>query len=108
MALGLPLEKVVPMVTANPAKMIDRANEIGALKVGMDADVTVLTQRPGRYVLRDNENTEVIADSLLQPVFCLRAGVRHGDSEGLANTGARPRNQSDFVFQEHLEFLQSR
>ena len=77
MALGLPLEKVVPMVTANPAKMIDRANEIGALKVGMEADVTVLTQRPGRYVLRDNENTEVIADSLLQPVFCLRAGVRH-------------------------------
>lgn len=77
MALGLSLEQVVPMVTANPAKMIHRANEIGALKVGMDADVSVLTQRPGRYVLRDNENTEVIADSLLQPAFCLRAGVRY-------------------------------
>ena len=77
MALGLPLEQVVPMVTANPAKMIARSDEIGALKVGMDADVSVLTQRPGRYVLRDNENTEVIADSLLQPVFCLRAGTRY-------------------------------
>jgi dihydroorotase len=43
----------------------------------MEADVTVLTQKPGRYVLRDNEKVEVIADSLLQPVFCLRAGVRH-------------------------------
>lgn len=77
MALGLSLEQVVPMVTANPAKMIARSDEIGALKVGMEADVSVLTQRPGRYVLRDNENTEVIADSLLQPVFCLRAGVRY-------------------------------
>jgi dihydroorotase len=43
----------------------------------MDADVSVLTQKPGRYVLRDNEKTEVVADHLLQPVFCLRAGVRH-------------------------------
>ncbi len=77
MALGLSLEQVVPMVTANPAKMIARSDEIGALKVGMEADVSVLTQRPGRYVLRDNENTEVIADSLLQPVFCLRAGIRY-------------------------------
>ena len=37
----------------------------------------MLTQKPGRYILRDNEKVEVIADSLLQPVFCLRAGVRH-------------------------------
>jgi hypothetical protein len=37
----------------------------------------LLRQKPGRYILRDNEHTEVIADSLLQPVFCLRAGVRH-------------------------------
>ena len=37
----------------------------------------LLTQRAGRFVLRDNENTEVIADSLLQPAFCLRAGVRY-------------------------------
>jgi dihydroorotase len=37
----------------------------------------VLTEKPGRYLLRDNEKTEVVADSLLQPTFCLRAGVRH-------------------------------
>ena len=38
----------------------------------------------------------------------LRAGFRHGNGDGLADTVARPRNQSDFVFQEHLEFLQFR
>jgi dihydroorotase len=77
MALGLSLEQVVPMVTSNPAKLLARASEIGALKVGMDADISVLTQRAGRFVLRDNEDTREVADSLLQPLFCLRAGLRY-------------------------------
>jgi dihydroorotase len=42
----------------------------------MDADVSVLVEKPGRYILRDNENTDVIANGLLQPAFCLRAGTR--------------------------------
>ncbi|MCK1514443.1 amidohydrolase/deacetylase family metallohydrolase [Bradyrhizobium sp. 190] len=77
MALGLALEQVVPMVTSNPAKMLGRADEIGALKVGREADVSVITERSGRFVLRDNENNEVIAERLLQPEFCLRAGARY-------------------------------
>ena len=77
MALGLTLEQVVPMVTSNPAAMLGLSDQIGALKPGMDADVSVLTEKPGRHILRDNEKTEVVADRLLQPVFCLRAGTRH-------------------------------
>jgi dihydroorotase len=77
MALGLSLEQVVPMVTAHPAEMLGLSDRIGALKPGMDADVSVLTEKPGRHVLRDNEKTEVVCDRLLQPVFCLRAGTRH-------------------------------
>ncbi|MBC7585730.1 MAG: amidohydrolase family protein, partial [Tardiphaga sp.] len=77
MALGLTLEQVVPMVTSNPAKMIGLSDTVGSLKVGVDADVSVITTKPGRYILRDNENTEVVADGLMQPLFCLRAGVRH-------------------------------
>ena len=76
-ALGLTLEQVVPMVTSNPAKMLGLSDAIGALKPGMDADVSVLVEKPGRYKLRDNEHTEVVAERLLQPVFCMRAGVRH-------------------------------
>jgi dihydroorotase len=77
MALGLSLEQVVPMVTSHPARMLGLSDTIGALRKGMEADVSVLNETPGRFILRDNEKTEVIADSLLQPVFCLRAGVRH-------------------------------
>jgi dihydroorotase len=77
MALGLTLEQVVPMVTSHAADMLGLSGTIGTLRSGVDADVTVLAQKPGRYILRDNEKTEVVADSLLQPVFCLRAGTRH-------------------------------
>jgi dihydroorotase len=77
MALGLTLEQVIPMVTSNPAKMVGRADEIGALKIGRDADVSVIEEHTGRFSLRDNEKTEIIAERLLQPAFCLRAGTRY-------------------------------
>jgi dihydroorotase len=77
MVLGLTLEQVVPMVTSHPAELLGLSDAIGALKPGMDADVSVLAEKQGRFKLRDNENTEVIAERLLQPVFCMRAGVRY-------------------------------
>ena len=81
LALGLTLEQVVPMVTTNAAAMIGLSDEIGALKPGMEADVSVLGDERGRFMLRDNEKNEVIAERLLQPAFCLRAGTRY-DADG--------------------------
>jgi dihydroorotase len=51
-------------------------DELGSLRVGGVADVTVLGDERGRWVLRDNEGTEVVAERLLRPLFCLRAGRR--------------------------------
>jgi len=76
MALGLSLQDVVPMVTSNPAQMIGLTDRLGALKVGYAADVSVLDDHRGRFLLRDNEDTKVIAERLLTPAFCLRAGKR--------------------------------
>ena len=76
MACGLGLEQVVPMVTRNAARMLAREGEIGTLRPGAAADVTVLDDRRGRFSLRDNSGTEVIAERLLMPAFCLRAGRR--------------------------------
>ena len=74
MALGLSLEEVVTMATINPAQMLGFADLIGALKVGYEADVSVLSDDRGRFTRRDNERTEVVADRLLRPVFCLSSG----------------------------------
>jgi dihydroorotase len=77
LALGLTLQQVVPMVTSNAAQMLGLADEIGALRPGMVADVSVLNDVRGRFKLQDNEGTQISADRLLEPAFCLRAGRRH-------------------------------
>ncbi len=76
MTLGLSLEQVVPMVTSHPAQMLGLTDRIGALTPGYEADVSVLNDLRGRFILRDNEDTRVVAERLLQPAFCLRAGRR--------------------------------
>jgi len=77
LALGLTLQQVVPMVTSNAAQMLGLDDEIGALRPGMVADVSVLNDVRGRFKLEDNEGTQIIAQRLLEPGFCLRAGRRY-------------------------------
>ena len=76
MALGLTLEQVIPMVTSNAARMIGMQDQLGHLRVGGVADISVLSDARGRWILSDNEGTQVAANRLLQPLFCLRAGRR--------------------------------
>lgn len=77
LALGLPLKHVVAMATCNAARMAGMQDVCGSLTPGMEADVTVLHDDPGRFVLRDNEGSQLTTDRLLRPAFCLRRGVRY-------------------------------
>jgi dihydroorotase len=65
------------MVTTNAAAMIGMLGEIGTLKPGTAADISVLADQRGRFILEDNEKNKVVAERLLQPLFCLRAGQRY-------------------------------
>jgi dihydroorotase len=76
LALGLPLSKVIPMVTTNAAEMLGLSDRLGSLAPGRIANISVLFDLRGRFVLQDNEHTTVMAERLLQPDFCLRAGQR--------------------------------
>jgi dihydroorotase len=51
--------------------------ELGTLKVGSVADISVLDDQRGRWVLEDNEGTQVITERMLAPLFCLRDGIRY-------------------------------
>jgi dihydroorotase len=42
----------------------------------MVADVSILADERGKWVLRDNSGDQVVADQYLRPDFCLRAGKR--------------------------------
>jgi len=77
LALKLPLDQVVAMATCNAQKIFGLPADLGHLGVGAAADVSVLNDERGRFVLSDNEGTQVVTDRLLTPAFCLRNGVRH-------------------------------
>jgi len=77
LALKLPLEHVVAMATCNAQRDFGLPADLGHLGVGAAADISVLNDQRGRFVLSDNEGTQVVADRVLTPAFCIRDGVRH-------------------------------
>ncbi|MEY9092869.1 amidohydrolase/deacetylase family metallohydrolase [Paenibacillus sp. RC84] len=77
LAMGYSLEQVVAWSTVAPAKAIQRENEIGTLREGAEADITVfrLVQEP--VSLTDSEGKTVQYDQQLLPQYTLRAGAIH-------------------------------
>ncbi len=86
LALGLPLEHVVRMVTCNVVEVFGLPAQLGTLKPGHPADITVLHDQRGRFALRDNEGTELVGERVLTPDFCLREGRRHDADSPLLPT----------------------
>lgn len=76
LTLGVPLNEVVATVTANPARMLGLAEEIGALKPGMAADISVLDMLTGRFELSDNSGMRVTAERMIMPVMAFKDGRR--------------------------------
>jgi dihydroorotase len=72
-ALGVPLEDVVAMTTAAPARVVHREDELGVLAEGRSAEVSVLRIEEGEHALSDGYET-ITAEQRLVPVGCLRAG----------------------------------
>ena len=72
--LGVDLDDILAMVTANPAKILRMDDEIGSLQVGREADISAIRLETGRFKLLDNTGAEEVCDRLITPAFCLRAG----------------------------------
>jgi dihydroorotase len=77
LALGMPLSDVVASVTCNAAAMLGLSETLGSLRVGREADVSVVRLDTGRFVLRNNSGEAVVASEMFTPVFALRKGERH-------------------------------
>ena len=77
LALGVPFDHLARMVTVNPARMIGMDKELGALRVGRAADVSVFDLEIGRWTLRDFAGNEVVAEQRFVPDFVLCGGVRY-------------------------------
>jgi dihydroorotase len=76
--LGLTLEQVVTMATANPAKVINRGAKLGTLQIGAPADVSFLEVVDGATEFVDTRNNKRPGKVQLKPAGVVIAGIPHG------------------------------
>lgn len=74
LALGIPFEKVLSMVTTNPACKMGMENRIGCLKVGAFGNLTVLERRQGDYSFTDVKGSTVQGTEMLVPMMTVLEG----------------------------------
>ncbi len=74
LALGYSLSDVVRMTTANPARALGLADQIGAIAVGHVADLSIIDVVVGRWRFTDTVEDECVGEQALVPVHTVRAG----------------------------------
>jgi len=74
LSLGLPLGQVIEATTARPARILGMQGEIGALKAGAAADVSVLDLLSGGFEFRDSAGNTRRGEHKLQASLTVRAG----------------------------------
>lgn len=73
LSLGFTLEKVIEMVTTNPAEVFNLTTK-GKLEVGMDADLTIFSVEKETKTLIDSNQNELTVAEILNPTSCVVAG----------------------------------
>ena len=73
LSLGFTLEKVIEMVTTNPAEVFNLTTK-GKLEVGMDADLTIFSVENRTKTLIDSNQNELTVAEILNPTSCVVAG----------------------------------
>ena len=72
--MGVPLERVVEMSTTRPAQVLNRADELGTLKIGTVADIAVLERHEGEFVFTDSYQQTRTGNELLRAAATVRRG----------------------------------
>lgn len=73
-ALGIPFEQQIPMVTVNSARAYRIDAHKGSLKVGMDADISVLELKSGRWHIPDLNQEVLEINKMVTPFLTVKAG----------------------------------
>ncbi len=72
--MGLSLQEVVQKTTLAPSKALGTESELGTLRIGTVADVTVLEVIEGEFELDDCEGERLTAKQILRPSMLVRNG----------------------------------
>ena len=72
MALGVSLNQVIEMATANAAKLLGRDGDLGTIHVGQPADISVLKLEEREWQAMDSQKGTIPAHHALLPVYATR------------------------------------
>src|SRR5499426_1576517 len=72
MALGFTMKQVIEMATANAAKLLGRSNELGTLRVGAPAEISVLKIEDRDWQAVDSQKGTIPAHQTITPVHAIR------------------------------------
>ena len=76
--LGMTITEVIRRTTQIPAKFLNRETELGTLRPGSIADITILDLQQGEFPLTDSEGRVEMGSQHLEPTHVFRAGNQFG------------------------------
>lgn len=74
MAIGIDIDKAIAMVTSNAARMFDCGAQIGSLRPGSEADISIFDLRDGKFEFEDSDGGKRTGRQMLVN----KTVVRHG------------------------------
>jgi dihydroorotase len=75
MALGFSLNQVIEMATVNAARLLGRSSEMGTLRIGSTADISVLLLQEREWQAIDSQKGMIPARQAIVPVYTMRSGI---------------------------------
>jgi dihydroorotase len=72
MALGFSLNQVIEMATANAARLLGRSGELGTLKIGAPAEISVLKFEDREWKAVDSQKGTIPAHQTITPKYAIR------------------------------------
>ncbi len=92
LALGMPLPEIILRTTANPAKLLGLAGELGHLSVGALGDIAILEVQDGEFEFTDTDNNTMKGQKHIIAVQTFKQGrmwYRAGEKAGATNRKRR-------------------
>jgi dihydroorotase len=74
LAIGMAVDQVIERVTLRPTRMFNFGVELGTLRTGSVADITILEVREGQFNVTDSTGKKRTGKQKLQSVAAIRAG----------------------------------
>jgi dihydroorotase len=97
LAIGMTIDQVIERVTLRPTHMFNFGADLGTLRPGTVADITILEAREGSFTFTDSTGKKRTGRQKLQSTAAIRAGkayVNRSDDAAIPDEATRGQKRS--------------